>query len=87
MGLRDFEPADLEAAGQALYGAQWQSALARSLGVDARRVREWLAGERKPKIGVMLDIIALMEINQRDLAAVKRKLLRRYRVDNRTIGE
>lgn len=32
--------------GQALYGAQWQSDLARALDVDSRRVRQWLNDER-----------------------------------------
>ena len=77
-----FDPADMAAAGYALYGERWQSELAHNLGVDPRRVRQWMAGERKPKVGVMLDIIALMENNQRELAAVKRKLLRRYRVEH-----
>lgn len=32
--------------GQALYGTQWQSDLARALDVDSRRVRQWLNDER-----------------------------------------
>jgi DNA-binding transcriptional regulator YiaG len=39
-------PGQLSAAGQSLYGAQWQTALARRLGVDDRTVRRWLAGDR-----------------------------------------
>lgn len=84
MGLSNFDPADLEAAGKALYGAQWQSALAHALGVKSRRVREWVAGERKPKRGVMQDIIVLLDNNQRALSDVKRRLKRRYEVDNDT---
>lgn len=32
--------------GQALYGTQWQSDLARALSIDSRRVRQWLNDER-----------------------------------------
>lgn len=36
----------LTAAGQLLYGDQWQANLARSLDVDVRRIRHWTAGTR-----------------------------------------
>ena len=39
-------PTELRAAGEALYGARWQTALARALRVDARTVRKWAAGDR-----------------------------------------
>lgn len=39
-------PRQLSATGQTLYGEQWQTALARRIGVDARTVRKWLAGDR-----------------------------------------
>jgi DNA-binding transcriptional regulator YiaG len=39
-------PEQLATCGQTLYGEQWQSALARRIGVDARTVRKWLAGDR-----------------------------------------
>ena len=44
-------PAQLRKAGETLarnnpiYGRGWQSALARVIGVDSRRVRAWLSGE------------------------------------------
>jgi hypothetical protein len=38
-------PDQLRTAGMALYGPEWQSPLARALGVGARAVRKWLAGE------------------------------------------
>lgn len=64
----NFNPEDLERAGKVLYGDQWQSNLARDLGVDSRRVREWAQGERKPRLGVFQDIVSLLEKN-RDTAA------------------
>ena len=36
----------LTAAGQLLYGDQWQANLARSINVDVRRIRHWTAGTR-----------------------------------------
>ena len=53
-------PDHLRRAGEALYGRTWQSALASDLGINSRRVREWLAGERRPSAGVWSDIKALL---------------------------
>lgn len=36
----------LRRVGEALYGPQWQTPLARSLGVAPRHLRYWLSGER-----------------------------------------
>lgn len=37
-------PSDLASVGSALHGHQWQCALARDLGVDARTMRRYAAG-------------------------------------------
>lgn len=39
-------PETLIAAGEALYGPGWRSALASLLGVDYRRIKHWLDGTR-----------------------------------------
>jgi DNA-binding transcriptional regulator YdaS (Cro superfamily) len=39
-------PAQLTAAGEALYGPGWKSAIADLLGVDYRRIKHWLDGTR-----------------------------------------
>lgn len=39
----------LSAAGRALYGQLWQSALARDLGVNDRTMRRWAAGQEPPE--------------------------------------
>lgn len=39
-------PKALNVIGRTLYGEQWQTALARRIGVDARTVRKWAAGDR-----------------------------------------
>ena len=77
--VSQFDPADMETAGKALYGREWQSKLAHALGVDPRRVRQWLAGERRPQLGVMLDIIALLEANKIEVEAAIRLLKRKYK--------
>lgn len=38
---------ELEQRASALYGADWQSPLARRIRVDARTVRRWKAGDRE----------------------------------------
>ncbi len=45
-GANGLTPADLDRRGRAIYGEDWQSALARRLRVDARTVRRWKAGDR-----------------------------------------
>lgn len=39
-------PSSLREIGEALYGEEWQSDLARAVGVTSRTVRRWLAGDR-----------------------------------------
>lgn len=74
-----FDPIDMKIAGEALYGHEWQSKLAHALNVDPRRVRQWMAGERKPQPGVMQDIIALLEANRTEVAAALRMMRRKYK--------
>jgi hypothetical protein len=38
----------LKAAGEALYGRQWQAPLSRDLGVTDRTVRNWASGSARP---------------------------------------
>lgn len=47
--------------GEALYGQQWQSALARDLGVSDRTVRRWVAGSSDPPGGVYVDLLRLTQ--------------------------
>lgn len=52
-------PADLERRAAVLYGAEWQTRLARRIRVDARTVRRWKAGDREIPawLDVMLDLL------------------------------
>ena len=72
---RQYGPADLAAAGQALYGDRWQTELARALGLaDARRIRQWMAGERKIPVGVWADVCSLLRQRQMSIASVLESL-------------
>lgn len=47
----------LHEIGQALFGVSWQTDMARALGIkDARRVRQWLSGDRTVPAGVWDDL-------------------------------
>jgi len=64
-------------AGEALYGPQWQSALARDLGVSDRTVRRWVAGTTELPQGVYVDLLRLTQERAQvleDLAARLREL-------------
>lgn len=53
----------LTTIGQALYGTQWQSDLARALSVDSRRVRQWLNNERPIPEWLQGELITLLSTN------------------------
>jgi hypothetical protein len=47
--------------GEALYGPQWQSALARDLGVADRTMRRWVAGTTDVPSGLYPDLLRLTQ--------------------------
>lgn len=49
----------LHETGEALFGPQWQSELARALAVSDRTVRRWAAGTHAPPHRVWADIARL----------------------------
>ncbi|OOF85184.1 hypothetical protein BKG88_08620 [Rodentibacter ratti] len=64
--VKNYTPSHLSIIGEALYGNQWQTNLARDLNLsDARRIRQWMAGERKIPIGVWSDIVELLKSKQK----------------------
>jgi len=65
----------LVACGQALYGSQWQSALARDLGVSDRTMRRWVAGDQDVPSGLHVDLMRLCQ----ERAALLDKLSERLR--------
>lgn len=57
--------------GEALYGSRWQTELARALGLSsARRVRQWLSGERGIPAGVWDDLDALVKERRAELSRI-----------------
>lgn len=54
-------PVLLRKAGEALYGQQWQSALARDLKVADRTVRRWANGEFDMPPGLGGELRALLD--------------------------
>ncbi len=53
----------LKAAGEALYGRQWQSPLSRDLGVTDRTIRNWAAGANRPN-DLIERIVPLLQARQ-----------------------
>jgi len=61
-------------AGETLYGSQWQSAIARDLGVADRTVRRWLAGTSEVPAGLYLDLLRLTQERAAALDALAPRL-------------
>lgn len=51
-------------AGEALYGASWQSELARALGVTPRAVRNWMERKNAPRPDVLPKILLILRDRQ-----------------------
>lgn len=58
-------PEELKQAGEILYGAQWQTELARAIDVDPCRVRQWLTGERLIPTSLRSEMILLLKEKSR----------------------
>lgn len=64
-------PEDLKKAGEALFGERWQTDLSRELGLsDARRIRQWMAGERPIPVGIWADVCQLLRRRQITIQSV-----------------
>lgn len=64
----------LSRAGTLLFGERWQSDLAHALNVGDRRVREWIAGERRIPPGVWADVAALLRQRSNEGMALLQEL-------------
>ena len=62
--------------GEALYGPQWQSALARDLGVADRTMRRWVAGTTDVPAGLHVDLLRLTQERAAVLDALAARLKR-----------
>lgn len=62
-------------AGQAMFGERWQTDMAKALNLsDARRVRQWLAGERSIPVGVWKDLKVILTDRQVIIENVAKQL-------------
>lgn len=74
---RALTPEDLARAGQALFGARWQTDLADALGFsDSARIRQFLGGRRQVPPGVGAEIMALLRQRSAETAAIADELER-----------
>jgi hypothetical protein len=64
----------LQRAGEALYGGNWQSQLARALGTSDRTMRRWLAEPYDIQPGVWNDIDILLAKRAADLVKLRADL-------------
>lgn len=56
--------------GTALYGAQWQSPMAKALGINLRTVQRWAAGQNRSPDAVLIELAALLRAKQAKDAAL-----------------
>lgn len=64
----------LRDTGEALYGASWQTDLARDLGVADRTVRRWVSGANDMPVGAAVDLLRLCEERMATLDALTSRL-------------
>ncbi len=64
----------LVACGEALYGPQWQTPMARDLEVADRTVRRWVAGSSPVPAGLHTDLLRLIKGRAEDLACMAERL-------------
>lgn len=74
MTLADVTPSLLAQVGQALYGPQWQSALARDLGVSDRTMRRWAAASADVPARIGAELLVLVQQRGDALAVLARRL-------------
>ena len=67
--------ADLERAGVALYGDRWQSALARDLNINDRRIREYMERGGAPS-WIRAEIFGLLAVKSRTTHELAEEILR-----------
>ncbi len=69
-------PTLLREAGEALYGARWQSDLSRDLNVSDRTVRRWMAVANEIPDGVWAEVAHLVRERRLWLTEIGKKLPR-----------
>lgn len=69
-------PGVLIRAGQALFGDNWQTPIARELGVSDRSVRYWTKGVHAIPPGVVADLVKILRARGRKMDALAAELAR-----------
>lgn len=64
----------LARVGQALYGQQYQRAVAATLGVSDRTVRYWLAGRHQIPRGVWVDLVEVAKERRAEITAITKEI-------------
>lgn len=64
----------LSQIGEALYGEQWQSPLARALDVNLRTMQRWAAGQNDPPEHLREDMIRLLHDRQQAISELLARL-------------
>ena len=65
MAAKKYGADELRLAGEVLFGDRWQTDMSRELGLtDARRIRQWLSGDRPIPVGVWADVCGLLRQRQ-----------------------
>ena len=64
----------LKMIGMAMFGEQWQSAIAKKLGVNDRTVRRWAVGEIQINQNIFVDLERALMQRQKDLRLTLRVL-------------
>jgi len=59
-----FGSKELRKSGEALFGQRWQTDIAKALGVDSRRIRQWVKGERPLPKTIDKNILTLLQQRQ-----------------------
>lgn len=73
--MQHLGPEHLKMAGEALFGTRWQTDLANALQLsDVRRIRQWMAGERKIPAGIWGDICILLRRRQMSIDDIIKEL-------------
>lgn len=67
---------EIRKSGEVLFGPRWQTDLAKALDVESRRVRQWIAGDRKLPNTIYGDIIRLLKDRLSKIEAVLRSIER-----------
>lgn len=65
----------LSLLGESLYGSRWRRATARTLRVDSKTISRWMAGQSRPTVNDVLELLEMARQRIDDLAEAHRATL------------